>query len=128
MTSSVVSAAPEGTPADADPAARGLTRISPNVVERIAAHACHRADGAITPQLHPAAPRGSAPRARAEINGKIARLTVTVGVQYPMPVAAFAATLRDVVAADVERLCGLHVVAIDVEAAPVNLRRRTRVL
>jgi hypothetical protein len=115
-------------PAAADPATRGVTRVSPHVVERIAAYACHRATAAVTPQLEPNAPRSVAPRARAEINGRLARLSVSVGVRYPAPVAAFAASVRSVVTTDVENLCGLRVVGIDVEAAPVNIRQRTRVL
>lgn len=114
--------------AASDPATRGMTRLSPHVVERIAAYACHRATALVTPQLDPHAPRSVAPRARAEVNGRLTRLSVFVGVAYPSPVGAFAASVRSVVTADVERLCGLRVVGIDVEAMPVNLRRRRRVL
>lgn len=115
-------------PSATDPAGRGLTRISPHVVERIAGYACQHATAVVTPQLDPTAPRSVAPRVRAEIDGRLARLSITVGVRYPEPVAAFAAGLRSAVTAEVERLCGLRVVGIDVEASPVNLRRRTRVL
>lgn len=114
--------------ATVDPATRGLTRVSPHVVERIAAYACHRAAAAVIPQLEPHAPRTVAPRARAEINGKLTRLSISVAVRYPSPITSFAASVRSVVTADVERLCGLRVVAIDVEASPVNVRRTTRVL
>lgn len=110
-----------------DPAMRGLTRVAPHVVERIAAFACHRATAVATPGSAAGVARTLTPRARAEINGKIARLAVTVGVEYPSPVAVFAAGVRAVVTADVERLCGLRVVGVDVEALPVDLRRRTRV-
>lgn len=110
-----------------EPAARGVTRVSPHVVERIAAYACHRAAAIVTPQLEPHAPRSVAPRARAEVNGRLARLSITAGVRYPAPVTAFAASIRAVVTADVERLCGLRVVGVDVEASPVNVQRRTRV-
>lgn len=125
MTTATRPARPAGLP---DPATRGFTRVSPHVVERIAAHACLRATAVATPSSSATVPRALAPRARAEINGKIARLAVTVGVEYPSPVAAFAAGVRAVVTADVERLCGLRVVGVDVEALPVDLRRRTRVL
>lgn len=117
-----------GEPALSDPAVRGITRISPHVVERIAAYACHRASAVVLPLVDTDAPRSGAPRARAEITGRLARLSVTVSVRYPSPLTAFAAGVRSVVTADVERLCGLRVVAVDVEAEPVNLQRRTRVL
>lgn len=106
---------------------RGVTRISPHVVERIAGHACHRADGAVTPRTHPGAPQATAPRVRAEVTGRHARLSVSAGALYPASLTAFAAAVRTVVVDDVERLCGLRVVGVDVEALPVNLERRTRV-
>ncbi|WP_153505805.1 hypothetical protein [Cumulibacter manganitolerans] len=105
----------------------GFTRISPYVVERIAGHACHRAEGAVTPRTHAGAPQSTAPRVRAEVTGRHARLSVSTGALYPAPLTAFAAAVRAVVVDDVERLCGLRVVAVDVEALPVNLERRTRV-
>ena len=126
MSASIADAVKDSS--STDPATRGVTRIAPHVVERIAAYACHRAAAIVSPQLELNAPRSIAPKARAEINGRVARLSVSVGVQYPSPVMAFAANVRSVVTEDVESLCGLRVVGIDVEASPVDLRRRTRVL
>ncbi|WP_106847891.1 hypothetical protein [Blastococcus sp. Marseille-P5729] len=110
-----------------DASARGITRVSPHVVERIAAFACHRADRAVTPRTHEHAPSSVIPRARADINGRHARLAVSVGALYPISMTTFARSVRQVVTDDVERLCGLQVVAVDVEAQPVNLERQARV-
>lgn len=117
-------AAPEGL---GDPAARGITRVSPHVVERVAAYACHRADSVVTPRTDSDAPSATTPRARAEVSGRQARLSVSVGARYPASIAALAASVRRLVAEDVERLCGLSVVGVDVEAHPVNLARQRRV-
>lgn len=110
-----------------DASTRGITRVSPHVVERIAAFACNRADRVVTPRTHEQAPSSLIPRARAEINGRHARLSVTVGALYPSAMTVFAASVRQVVTEDVQRLCGLQVVGVDVEAQPVNLERKVRV-
>lgn len=110
-----------------DASARGITRLSPHVVERIAAFACNRAERVVTPRTHEHAPSSVIPRARADINGRHARLAVSVGAMYPTPMTSFAASVRQVVTEDVERLCGLEVVGVDVEAQPINLERKVRV-
>lgn len=128
MTATPPATPPEVAPPDAAPTpSRGITRISPHVVERIAAFACNRADLVVTPRTNEHAPRSVAPRARAEVNGRHARLSVSVGAQYPASMTALAASVRAVVTEDVERLCGLQVVGVDVDAQPVNLERKTRV-
>lgn len=110
-----------------DPSGRGVTRVSPHVVERIAAYACNRASNVVTPRTDHDAPRSSAPRAHAEINGRHARLSLAVGTTYPSSLVAVATSVRAVVIEDVQRLCGLQVIAVDVDAQPVNLHRRSRV-
>lgn len=121
------SSAPTNETSRDDPAGRGLTRVAPHVVERIAAYACERVDGTITPRT--AAKGSSAPtvRARADVSGPRAHLAITVGMSYAQPVAATAVDVRNAVRADVERLCGMRVVAVDVEALPVHTMRRSRV-
>lgn len=110
----------------AEPAARGVTRIAPSVVERIAAFTCTQVDGTLTRRAT-GDTRAPVTRARAEVSGRQAHLSVTVGVRYARSVVTTASAIRQAVTAEVQRMCGLEVVGVDVEALPVNLSRRSRV-
>ncbi|GAB3299535.1 Asp23/Gls24 family envelope stress response protein [Epidermidibacterium keratini] len=116
-----------GEPVSSDPASRGLTRVSPHVVERIATHACASVPGTVTPRTAPPEVTAPPPRARADVSGRHAHLSVTVGMSYARPIANVATEVRRHVSADVERLCGMQVVGVDVEAVPIHTMRRSRV-
>lgn len=126
MTAPAMSSA-TGEPVPSDPASRGLTRVSPHVVERIASYACASVPGTVTPRTAPPEVTAPAPRARADVSGRHAHLTVTVGMSYARPVGTTAIEVRRQISSDVERLCGMDVVAVDVEAVPVHTMRRSRV-
>lgn len=111
----------------ADPSVRGVTRISPIVVERIAAYACNSVPGAVTRDQFAYLERVPPVKVRAEVMGSTTHLVVSVGVEWPAPIVRIAHAVRTHVAAEVERMCGLSIVGVDVRPVPVVVRRATRV-
>lgn len=113
-------------PQPSDPGTRGLTRIAPNVVERVAAFACRKASGVLSESN---ADRSTIPpiRAQADVMGSHVHLAVRLPVEYPRPIVEVSASAREVVNEAVHRLCGLHVDTVDIEAVPINRTRRARV-
>lgn len=110
-----------------DPAQRGITRISPVAVERVAVHACRPVLGLLTRENHPTEERAPATRVRAEVMGNTAHLAVTVGVRYPAPLLPIAQEIRRVVSAEVQQMCGLEIIGVDVTPVPIVIRRTSRV-
>ncbi|PRZ43701.1 putative alkaline shock family protein YloU [Antricoccus suffuscus] len=114
-------------PTVVDPGTRGLTRIAPNVVERVAAFACRDADGVLSARSAPSASKMPPIRARADVMGSHVHLSVRVPVVYPRRIIEVSASVRAEISRAVQHLCGLHVDGVDVEAVPVNQTRVTRV-
>ena len=110
-----------------DPATRGLTRIAPSVVERVAAFACRSASHVLSQPATPEDPKIPSIRARADVMGSHVHLSVRLPVAYPRPIIEVSAAVRTEISRAVQHLCGLQVDGVDVEAIPVNLTRVTRV-
>lgn len=111
----------------ADPSVRGVTRISPVVVERIAAHACNSVPGAVTRERFAYLDRVPPVKVRAEVMGSSTHLVVSVGVEWPAPIVRIAHAVKAQVATEVQRMCGLSIVGVDVRPVPIVVRRATRV-
>lgn len=120
-------ATPSATPPSPDGATRGLTRIAPNVVERVAAYACRDVNGVLVRPALSEDTKVPSIRARADVMGAAAHVTVWLPVEYPRPIINVAAAVRERIVADVHRLCGLRVEGIDIEALPINRAKISRV-
>ena len=113
----------------ADPGDRGDTVIEDRVLERIAAHAARDVSGVIatgTDADRPLARR--LPKATAEVDGSRARVSLTIAVSWPHPLADVATAVRDHVRGVLAQMTGLQVDAVDVQVgqvvSPVRAPRR----
>jgi hypothetical protein len=95
----------------------GRTTITPLVVERLASRAAFEVVA-------------GRPRAAARLDGRIARIELTVSLPYPAPVRDLARRVRSHVAATVDRLAGVDAREVDLvvgalePAAPRHRRVR----
>lgn len=118
------------------PEERGRTEIAERVVEKIAGYALTEigeAGGVSRRWLGvPVGRAGAAavPQVDARIDGRLATVSMTVSVLYPVPVRRVVDRLRDHVVARVGALTGLDVRQVDVDVAtlihPEQFRRRGR--
>ncbi len=119
---------PEHAPAKpSDPAMRGLTRIAPNVVERVAAFACRGTEDVLFEPQTSSGPKFPSIRARADVMGSHVHISVRLPIAYPRQILEVSAAVRVEIGRAVQHLCGLQVDGVDVEAVPVNRARTTRV-
>jgi uncharacterized alkaline shock family protein YloU len=110
--------------------------IGARVVQKVAAHAVHRvaaAGGAARRVLSVTVgelTETSDARVRADIDGDIATVTVTMGVRWPASITAVADQVRRRIREDVARITGIDVRRIDIEvvsmAVPPHDRARVR--
>ncbi|MCF2527223.1 Asp23/Gls24 family envelope stress response protein [Yinghuangia soli] len=107
----LVPAGSAGAPTPVSAAHRGSLRIADRVVRKIAARAAAEATGAAAPDT--ALRR---PKAGVKVRDAHATVRLDLDVPYPGRVVDIAATVRQRVRADVERLTGLPVLRIDVVA------------
>jgi uncharacterized alkaline shock family protein YloU len=100
---------------------RGTLSIAPRVVERIAGQAATEVDHVtgvprrVLGQTVGKVKADSQARASAKVDGSIASISVSVAVEYPTPVRAAAAAVRQHVSSTVHDLCGLEVVEVSVD-------------
>lgn len=110
----------EPTPSLAEPATRGRLRIADRVVERIATHSAAGIAGATRSGSTLTGVVGRQfPKASAQIAGSRVRISVDVAVLWPHSLPQVTAAVRDAVAAEVHRLAGMQVDAVDVTAARI---------
>ena len=99
---------------------RGVTTISPNVVEKIATRAAQEDPSVIgveqsgIRQLIPIGGGQPEPRAEAEVQREQATVELTIRVSYPEPVRQVAERVRRRVADRVEELTGLSVAQVNI--------------
>jgi uncharacterized alkaline shock family protein YloU len=115
---------------------RGVTIISPAVVEKIATRAASEVDGVgevAQSGLSRVLPwsigsGGQAARASAEVAAETATLDLTVNVLYPEPVATVTNQVRAHVTRRLSELCGLQAtevnIAVPALVTPAHGRRR----
>ncbi|MFE9933447.1 hypothetical protein [Streptomyces sp. NPDC005533] len=97
---------PPATPSRVPPADRGSTLIADRVVAKIAAQAAREAL---------AAPSGAPPHATVTVHHDIARVRVSLELDYPSDVAAQCAAVRARVARRVEECAQMTVPEVDIE-------------
>jgi uncharacterized alkaline shock family protein YloU len=142
---------PDGSPhlhgGDRDAGIRGRTTVAPAVMEQIAARAAAGVDGvragAVSTLRSWFGPSGTTqddttrgtgaghvraadlPDVEAEPDPDCGHteLRLTIGVEWPRPIAATAEAARRAAATEVERLTGVHVSRIDVEVNDLPGRR-----
>ncbi|MFI5621069.1 hypothetical protein [Streptomyces sp. NPDC051567] len=93
------------------PAERGATRIADRVVAKIAARAAREALAEGAGGL----PEASSPHADVTVHHDIARVRVSLELDYPSDLAARCAAVRRQVALRVEEYAGMTVPEVDVE-------------
>ncbi|WP_327363114.1 MULTISPECIES: Asp23/Gls24 family envelope stress response protein [unclassified Streptomyces] len=118
---------PRVVPPHAPPAERGATRIADRVVAKIAAQAAREAlaaqpDGpprAVGPAGAPgsagAATGQAAPHATVTVHHDIARVRVSLELDYPCDLAARCAAVRSRVVRRVEEYAGMSVPEVDID-------------
>jgi uncharacterized alkaline shock family protein YloU len=95
--------------------------VADAVVEKIAAQAASEVDDVegVAPRLlgltRPGARHAPRPQVAARIDGRLARLTVSVGVRYPAPLRHVSDAVRRHVTETVGHLASLDVREVDVE-------------
>lgn len=119
-----------------DPARRGDLIIGVRVVQKVAAHAVHQvgaASGAARRVLGVTVgglTETSDARVRAQVDGDIATVNVTMGVHWPASITAVADQVRRRIREDVARITAVDVRRIDIEvvnmAIPAHDRARVR--
>ncbi|MFD3323639.1 hypothetical protein [Streptomyces sp. NPDC058701] len=103
---------PKTTAPGVDPADRGATRIADRVVAKIAAQAAREA--LATRPGRPAAP-GAAPHATVTVHHDIARVRISLELDYPSDLAAQCAAVRSQVARRVEECASMSVPEVDID-------------
>ncbi|WP_030162247.1 Asp23/Gls24 family envelope stress response protein [Streptomyces sp. NRRL S-244] len=113
---------PRATPQRVPPADRGATRIADRVVAKIAAQAAREAlaaqpDG--PPRAGGAGSAGGAvpgaPHATVTVHHDIARVRVSLELDYPADLAAQCAAVRSQVVRRVEEYAGMSVPEVDID-------------
>ncbi|MGW0363611.1 Asp23/Gls24 family envelope stress response protein [Streptomyces sp. NPDC002990] len=94
-------------PSQVAPADRGSTRIADRVVAKIAAQAAREALGA--------EPGGPAPHATVTVHHDIARVRVSLELDYPSDLAAQCAAVRRQVALRIEEYAAMAVPEVDID-------------
>jgi uncharacterized alkaline shock family protein YloU len=100
---------------------RGALKIADRVVEKVAGAAAVEVDHVtgvprrLLGQTIGKVKADSQARASAKVDGSVVSLSVSVAVEYPMPVRQVAADVRSKVMETVGRLCGLQVVDVHVD-------------
>src|SRR4051794_31516652 len=100
---------------------RGTLHISDRVVEKVAAQAATEVDRVtgvprrVLGQTVGRVKADSQARASAKVDGSIVSVSLSVAVEYPTPVRAAAAAVRQHVSSTVHALCGLDVVEVHVD-------------
>ena len=103
-----------------DPGERGDLSIADRVVEQIAVLAAQQVEGVavLGSGLERVVGRNF-PRAQAHVAGTRVRLVLQIAVIWPAALPQVAAAVRDTVAERISTLVGMHVDAVDVNAAKV---------
>lgn len=103
----------------APPAQRGRTNIADKVVEKIAAQCAYeiagvggRGGGFLG--VGRQADLDSRPKVSVELTGKIATLSVDLGVEYPRPIEETTQHVREILARRVGELTGVSVRQVDI--------------
>ncbi|MEU9299278.1 hypothetical protein [Streptomyces sp. NPDC048269] len=103
-----MSTSPRATPPRVAPADRGATRIADRVVAKIAAQSAREALVARPEQA-------AAPHATVTVHHDIARVRVSLELDYPSDLAAQCAAVRRQVALRVEEYAGMSVPEVDID-------------
>ncbi len=114
---------------------RGVTLISPTVVEKIAGRVASEVDGVggvvetgLSRLLPWSVGNDSAARASAEVHAETVTVDLTVNVLYPQPVATVTNEVRTKVIERLSELCGLRAtevnIAVPALVAPAGAGRR----
>ncbi|MBT2539602.1 hypothetical protein J7E99_02475 [Streptomyces sp. ISL-44] len=90
------------------PADRGATRIADRVIAKIAAQAAREA-------LVAPPPRAAAPHATVTVHHDIARVRVSLELDYPSDIAAQCAAVRRQVALRIEECASMSVPEVDID-------------
>lgn len=98
-----------------DPADRGATRIADRVVAKIAAQAAREALAAQPGRPAPGPPSGAAPHATVTVHHDIARVRVSLELDYPSDLAAQCAAVRSQVVRRVEECAAMSVPEVDID-------------
>ncbi|MFF3857617.1 hypothetical protein [Streptomyces sp. NPDC002209] len=114
---------PRATPPRVPPAERGATRIADRVVAKIAAQAAREALAAPAAAgtgraAGPAAPAGAgpaAPHATVTVHHDIARVRVSLELDYPGDLAARCAAVRRQVVSRIEECAAMSVPEVDID-------------
>jgi len=106
-----------------EPASRGTTTVSSQVVSKLAVVVVSEVDRAagapraVLGQNLGAAKDDAAARATATVDGQVARVKLSMAVRYPTSVRDVAATVRREVMARVQGLTGLSVAQVDIDVS-----------
>lgn len=103
-----MSTPPKALPPRVAPADRGATRIADRVIAKIAAQAAREA-------LVAAPPRAAAPHATVTVHHDIARVRVSLELDYPSDIAAQCAAVRRQVALRIEECAAMSVPEVDID-------------
>ncbi len=109
---------------------RGVTEISPRVVERIAGKVAGDLPDVFPPprtgmaRLIGAAP--DLPQVTADVADDTVALAIEVAMHYPVPVGAASADLRGIVARRVRALTGMKVTRVEINIVAFVPRARPR--
>ncbi|MFD9410414.1 hypothetical protein ACFWBN_25835 [Streptomyces sp. NPDC059989] len=107
-----MSTPPRTTPPRVPPAERGATRIADRVVAKIAAQAAREALTA-RPERRPE--QAAAPHATVTVHHDIARVRVSLELDYPSDLAAQCAAVRSRVARRIEEYAQMSVPEVDID-------------
>jgi len=104
-----------------DPRGRARLVIAPLVVERVVDGAARRVPGV---RAVPGRLGRDALRVEAKVLGRVASVSLDIGVGYPSPVRETCRQVRERVTAEVLRTTGIELTRLDVQVAAL-LRRRS---
>ncbi|MEU9253204.1 hypothetical protein AB0D66_15305 [Streptomyces sp. NPDC048270] len=100
---------PRAAPPRVAPADRGATRIADRVVAKIAAQAAREA------LAEPPADRAAAPHATVTVHHDIARVRISLELDYPSDLGAQCAAVRRQVALRIEECAAMSVPEVDID-------------
>lgn len=117
-------AAPFVGDGDDEPSGRGRTSIENKVVEKTAAQSALEIDHVhgVSHRMTRVFAAGQVVHTQASIDGHLARLRVTIEVDYPTPVKQVTRQVRQHVRERVNQLCGLTVVDMDIRVVALRSR------
>lgn len=105
------------------PGDRGTLKIDAKVVERIAARTADRVDhagGSTNRLLSLPGSRATKPKVTADIDGRLARLSLTMAVDYPAPIGAVTRTARARIISTVKQLTGIDVKEVNITISALS--------